>query len=213
VRSTAPKKWEGIKKMAFGRKWLDEILQNDDLTPKEKAQKIMDEHITVTNALKDERDSYKQEAEKAADIQKELDGIKGGEDFKKKYEDEHEAFENFKKQTAQDAETAKVKAAYRKLLSDEGISEKRLDSILKVTDLGKIKLDKDGNLEKLDDLKKAINDEWGEFKTTVTTKGADVEKPPQTGKGTMTKEEILKIQDTSARQKAIAENLNLFGKG
>ena len=199
--------------MAFGRKWLDEILQNDDLTPKEKAQKIMDEHITVTNALKDERDSYKQEAEKAADIQKELDGIKGGEDFKKKYEDEHEAFENFKKQTAQDAETAKVKAAYRKLLSDEGISEKRLDSILKVTDLGKIKLDKDGNLEKLDDLKKAINDEWGEFKTTVTTKGADVEKPPQTGKGTMTKEEILKIQDTSARQKAIAENLNLFGKG
>ena len=199
--------------MSFGRKWLDEILQNDDLTPKEKAQKIMDEHITVTNALKDERDSYKQEAEKAADIQKELDGIKGGEDFKKKYEDEHEAFENFKKQTAQDAETAKVRAAYRKLLSDEGISEKRLDSILKVTDLSKVKLDKDGNLEKVEDLKKSINEEWGEFKTTVTTKGADVDKPPQVSKGTMSKEDILKIKDTSERQKAIAENLNLFGKG
>lgn len=199
--------------MAFGRKWLDEILQDDDLTPKEKAQKIMDEHINVTNGLKDERDSYKQEAEKAADIQKELDGIKGGEDFKKKYEDEHEAFENFKKQTAQDAETAKVKAAYRKLLADEGISEKRLDSILKVTDLSKVKLDKDGNLEKVDDLKKSINEEWGEFKTTVTTKGADVEKPPKTTNGMMTKEEIMKIQDTSERQKAIAENLNLFGKG
>lgn len=199
--------------MAFGRKWLDEILQNEELSAKEKAQKIMDEHITVTNGLKDERDSYKQEAEKAADIQKELDGIKGGEDFKKKYEDEHEAFENFKKQTAQDAETAKVKAAYRKLLADEGISEKRLDSILKVTDLSKVKLDKDGNLDKIDDLKKAINDEWGEFKTTVTTKGADVDNPPKTANGKMTKEEILKIQDTSARQKAIAENLNLFGKG
>ena len=199
--------------MAFGRKWLDEILQNEELSAKEKAQKIMDEHITVTNGLKDERDSYKQEAEKAADIQKELDGIKGGEDFKKKYEDEHKAFEDFKKQTAQDAETAKVKAAYRKLLADEGISEKRLDSILKVTDLSKVKLDKDGNLENADDLKKAINDEWGEFKTTVTTKGADVEKPPQTASSKMTKEEIMKIQDTSERQKAIAENLNLFGKG
>ena len=199
--------------MAFGRKWLDEILQNEELSAKEKAQKIMDEHITVTNGLKDERDSYKQEAEKAADIQKELDGIKGGEDFKKKYEDEHKAFEDFKKQTAQDAETAKVKAAYRKLLADEGISEKRLDSILKVTDLSNVKLDKDGNLENADDLKKAINEEWGEFKTTVTTKGADVEKPPQTASSKMTKEEIMKIQDTSERQKAIAENLNLFGKG
>lgn len=199
--------------MAFGRKWLDEILQNEELSAKEKAQKIMDEHITVTNGLKDERDSYKQEADKAADIQKELDGIKGGEDFKKKYEDEHKAFEDFKKQTAQDAETAKVKAAYRKLLADEGISEKRLDSILKVTDLSKVKLDKDGNLENADDLKKAINEEWGEFKTTVTTKGADVEKPPQTASSKMTKEEIMKIQDTSERQKAIAENLNLFGKG
>ena len=46
--------------MAFGRKWLDEILQNEDLSPKEKAQKIMDEHISVTNGLKDERDSFKE---------------------------------------------------------------------------------------------------------------------------------------------------------
>ena len=171
--------------MGFGRKWLDEILTNEDLSPKEKAQKIMDEHIAVTNGLKDERDGYKADAEKATDLQKQLDDIANGEDFKKKYEDEHQAFEDFKKKTESDATAAKVGTAYRKLLANEGISEKRLDAILKVTDLSKLKLDKDGNLEDEAGLKKAINEEWGEFKTTVTTKGADVDKPPHTDKGKM----------------------------
>jgi hypothetical protein len=196
---------------SFARKWLEGILENEDLSTKEKAQQIMDGHIAVTDGLKDERDSYKQEAEKAADLQKQLDEKNGGEDFKQKYEKEHQDFEDFKKRTASEAEAAKVRSAYRKLLSGEGISEKRLDSILKVTDLSKMKLDKDGNLEKADELKKAINDEWGEFKTTVTERGAKVETPLQTGKATKTKEEIFAIKDTAARQKAIAENHELFG--
>ena len=199
--------------MAFGRKWLDEIIQNEDLSPKEKAQKIMDEHISVTNGLKDDRDSYKEKAEKADTLQKEIDALKSGDDFKQKYEDEHKAFEDFKKQTANQAESDAVKAAYRKMLADEGISEKRIDAIIKVTDFSKMKRDKDGNLEGADDLRKAINDEWGDFKTKVTEKGATVENPPKVGTNTKTKEEILAIKDTSERQKAIAENLNLFGKG
>lgn len=197
---------------SFARKWLEGILENEELTAKEKAQQIMDGHIAVTDGLKDERDSYKAEAEKAADLQKQLENLTAnGEDFKKKFEDEHKAFEDFKKQTASDAEAAKVRTAYRKLLAGEGISEKRLDSILKVTDLSKLKLDKDGNLEGVDGLKKAINDEWGEFKTTVTEKGAVVEKPLHTGKPTKTKDEIMAITDTDERQKAIAENHELFG--
>lgn len=197
--------------MGFGRKWLDEILTNEDLSPKEKAQKIMDEHIAVTNGLKDERDGYKADAEKATELQKKLDDIANGEDFQKKYEEEHKAFEDFKKKTESDATEAKIRSAYRKLLQAEGISEKRLDAILKVTDLSKMKLDKDGGLEGESELKKAINEEWGEFKTTVTEKGAVVEKPLQTGKATKTKEEIYAIKDTRERQQAIAENHELFG--
>lgn len=177
----------------------------------EQVQSIIEEHVAVTDKLKAERDSYKEQAGKAADLQKQLDGFNGGEDWKTKFDKEHEAFEDFKKQTAAEAATAKVKAAYRKLLSDEGISEKRLDAILKVTDLSKLKLDKDGNLENVSELKKAINDEWSEFKTTVTERGAQVDKPPQTGKAKMTKEEIFAIKDTSQRQQAIAENHELFG--
>ena len=194
----------------FARKWLEGILENEDLTAKEKAQQIMDCHISVTDGLKEERDSFKAEADKATDIQKELDELKDG-DFKTKYENEHKAFEDFKQKTADDANAAKIRSAYRKLLAGEGISEKRLDAILKVTDLSKMKLDKDGNLEKADELKTAINNEWGEFKTTVTEKGATVEKPPQIGKATKTREEIFAIKDTAERQKAIADNHELFG--
>lgn len=197
---------------SFARKWLEGILDNEDLSTKEKAQQIMDGHIAVTDGLKDERDTLKEQADKAADLQKQLDDLTAsGEDFKAKYEKEHEAFEDFKKKTASDAEAAKVRSAYRKLLAGEGISEKRLDSILKVTDLTKLKLDTDGNLEGVDGLKKAINDEWSDFKTTVTEKGAVVEKPLVTGKATKTKEEIMAIKDTAERQKAIAENHEVFG--
>lgn len=197
----------------FGRKWLDEILEDEELSPKEKAQKIMDGHITVVDGLKDERDSFKEQAEKAADLQKQLDDQANGENWQEKYEKEHQAFEDFKKQQAADAEAAEVRAAFRKLLVGEGISEKRIDSILKVTDFSQMKRDKDGNLEGEDALKESINKEWGEFKTTVTEKGATVEKPPQMAKPTKTREEILAIKDTAERQKAIAENLQLFGKG
>ena len=197
--------------MAFGRTWLKNILQEEDKSVEEKVAEIMKEHVSVTDSLKEERDGYKEQAGKTADLQKQLEDLQSGDNFKEKYEKEHEAFENFKKQTASDAEAAKVKAAYRKLLAGEGIGEKRLDSILKVTDFSKMKLDKDGNLEKADELKKAINDEWSDFKTTVTERGATVEKPPQTGKTKMTKEEIFAIKDTTQRQKAIAENHELFG--
>ena len=75
----------------------------------------------------------------------------------------------------------------------------------------KMKLTKDGTLENEDELKKAIGQEWSEFKTTVTEKGAVVEKPISTGKATKTKDEIMAIKDTAARQRAIAENHELFG--
>ena len=192
--------------MGFSRSFLKATGLTD-----EQITAVMEEHVSVTDSLKGERDKYKEQAEKAADLQKQLEELQSGEDFKQKYEDEKKAFEDFKKQTAQDAEAAKVRAAFRKLLADEKIGEKRFDSIIKVTDFTGMKLDKDGTLANEAQIRKSINDEWGEFKTTVTEKGAVVEKPPQVGKSMKTKAEIFAIKDTSERQKAIAENHELFG--
>lgn len=192
--------------MAFTRNFLKSTgLSDDQITA------VMEEHVAVVDGLKADRDNYKAEADKAAELQKQLDEINSGEDFKAKYEKEHQDFEDFKKKTADEAEATRVQAAYRSLLVDEKIGAKRLDSIMKVTDFGKMKLNKDGRLENEDQLRKSINEEWSEFKTTVTERGAKVETPPQIGKATKTKEEIYAIKDTAERQKAIAENHELFG--
>lgn len=163
--------------MAFTRSFLKALGIEE-----EKIEAIMSEHVTVTDALKGDRDKYKAEADKAADLQKQLESINGSEDYKQRYEDEHKAFEDFKRKTAEDAEAAKVQAAYRSLLVDEKIGAKRLDTIMRVTDFSKMKLDKDGKFVNEDELRKAIGDEWGEFRTKVIEKGAEVENPPKIDK-------------------------------
>lgn len=194
--------------MALSRSFLKTTGLTD-----EQITAVIEEHTAVTGALKAELDKYKTEADKAADLQKKLDDILGGEDWKAKYEDEHQAFEDFKTKSAQEAETAKVKAAYRQLLLDENISEKWLDRVMRGVDFSGMKLNKDGSLADSEKLKSAIDKEWGDVKTTVTERGADVEKPPKSGSGKMTKAEILAIKDTTERQNMIANNLELFGKG
>jgi len=194
--------------MAFTRSFLTAT----GLT-EEQVKAVMEEHVSVVDALKADRDKFKAEAEKLPGVQKELDDLKGGENWKEKFENEHKSFEDFKAKTAQDAEAAKVRAAYRKLLIEEKIGEKWLDRVMESADFSGMKLDKEGNLTDIDKLKEALDKKWGDVKTTVTERGAKVETPPHTGNGKMSKEEILKIEDTSARQKAIAENLDLFQKG
>ena len=193
--------------MAFTRKFLESAGLTDA-----QVSAVMEEHVSVTDALKKDRDGYKEQAEKVPELQKQIDGLKGGEDWKKKYEEAQKAFEDFKKdQTAKETAT-KIRAEYRKLLIDEKISEEWADKIVKLEDFSGMKLDAEGKLSGIDDLKAKIQKEYGDYMTTTTVKGAKVETPPS-GKNTMTREEIMAIKDTSARQKAIAENLNLFGKG
>lgn len=160
--------------MAFSRSFLKSTGLTD-----EQITAVIEEHTAVTDALKADRDKFKEQAGKAADLQKQLDDLSGGEDWQKKFEDEHQAFENFKAKMEQEAEQVKVKAAYRKLLLDEKISEKWLDRIMKGQDFSSMKLDKDGSLANLDKLKEAIDKEWGDVKNTVTEKGAEVDNPPK----------------------------------
>lgn len=172
--------------MAFTRNFLKSLSLTD-----EQVAAIIEEHTSVTDALKAQRDkaeneakTYKAEADKVPELQKKIDDASEGEDYQKKYADEHQAFEDYKAQIAKDAETAKIKAAYRQLLLDEHINEKRVDSVLKLTDFSEMKLDKDGKLDKVDELKKSIADDWGEFKVTQKERKQAVPTPPTSGTGT-----------------------------
>ena len=77
------------EKATFGRKWLAEIIRSEDLSPEEKEEKIMAGHIGVTDGLKDRIDELKKKADTADDLQKQLDEKGSGEDWEKKYHDEH----------------------------------------------------------------------------------------------------------------------------
>ena len=173
---------------SFKRAEIREILgeaYTDDI-----ALKLVNLHRSMVDPLKDELDSaksdatkWKTEADKLPDVQKELDGLKTGKDWKAEFDKEHQAFEDYKSQIARDAETAKVKAAYKKLLTEEKISEKTLESVLNATDYSKMKLKDDGTLDGIEDLKKDIDTKWGGFKVSQRQRGEKVDNPPPGGSG------------------------------
>lgn len=198
--------------MAFSRKMLKALGIEE-----EKIEQIMDAHVEVVDALKTDRDNYKASADKLSDVQKELDALKAnnGDDYKQKYEKEHKDFEDFKKaQTAKETKAAKAKA-YRELLKEAGVSDKRFDSIIKLTDLDGIELDADGKIKDADKHAETIKNEWADFIVSTETKGAKTPNPPANngGKTTMTRAEIMAIKDDDERQAKIAENPHLFGIG
>lgn len=156
----------------------------------EQVSAIIQEHTSVTDALKAQRDKAKEDlaaaqkdAAKIPELQKEIDGLKGGEDYKAKYEQAVKEHADYVKGIEAKEQAAKVRAAYGKLLADEQIKADRVEFVLKHSDLTNVKLDKDGNLTDTDSLKKAINDEWGFFKVKTTEKKPNVATPPEGGTG------------------------------
>ena len=177
----------------------------------EQVDAIIEEHTSVTQGLIADRDKYKADAEKLPGVQKQLDDLqKGDNDWKQKYEKEHSDFESYKKDVNGKEEAAKVREAYQKLLEDAGVATKHLKTVLRVTDFSGMKLDKDGNLEGAEKLTESIKDDWSDFISTTSTKGTGVSTPPAKGGKAKTKEEILAIKDTTERQQAMAENIELF---
>lgn len=208
--------------MALTRKMLSAMGIDDD-----KQDEIINAHIEVVNALKEDRDKYKADSRKAEKLQKEFDelneSMKNGErsPYKVKYEAKVEEYDDLKKQfddykadvSAKELE-AKKSAAYRELLKNAGVSDKRINSIIKVTDLSKVELDDDGKIKDAEEHTKSIKTEWSDFIVTESEQGAHTANPPQNNGGNkLTRAEIYKkdehgryLLSTAERQKALIES-------
>ena len=198
--------------MAFTRKMLKAMGIED-----EKIDQIIDAHSETVDALKADRDTYKEDAAKLAAVQKELDALKakGDDGYKAKYEAEKAAHDALKADiAAKEAKKAKTDA-YRELLKGANIDEKRIATILRAEapTIDKIELDADGKIKNAEQYTESIKSDWADFIVTQSAKGANTATPPANGGAatTKTKEDILKIKDAGERQKAIAENPTLFG--
>lgn len=177
---------------------------------------IIDAHTETVNGLKADRDNYKATAEKLKDIEKKYNDL-SQEDWKARFDKEHKDYEDYKKSVNDEKKLADVKAAYRKLLQESKVGEKHLDSIMKVTDFSKMKLDAEGKLEGEDKLIENIKADWSGFVVTEQTRGVNVQTPPTVTKSTMTKADIYKkdehgryVLSTAERQKALMENSNVL---
>lgn len=171
-------------------------------------------HIGVVDPLKDELQTAKADAAKVADLEKEIERLKtlntDADSWKAKYEKEHADFDEYKNNIDSEKQTENLKSLYKSLLKENKVDDKRIDSILKVTDFSTLKVGKDGKLENAKELSESIKNDWGDFIVKTETKGADIETPPANSGNKLTKEQIMEIKDTTARQKAIAENIELF---
>ena len=160
--------------MALTRK----LLKGMGLTD-EQVDTIIEAHTDTVDGLKEDINKYKGDAEKLPDVQKELNELKAAGDggYKQKFEDEHKAFEDYKKaQTEKETKQAKV-AAYTAFLKSVGVSEKRIPSIIKVTDLNAVELEGD-KVKDAEKLTESVKTEWADFIETSDTSGANTQNPP-----------------------------------
>lgn len=198
--------------MALSRKFLTALGIEAD-----KIDEIINAHSETVEALKEERDSYKEKAEGFDKAQKDLEkanktieDLNKEDAYKVKYEALKEDFDSYKKEVETEKTNTKKMDAYKALLKEIGISDKHINSVSKLAELDKITLDKEGKIDGVDDLKKALSEEWSDFIVKDGKEGAGTSTPPD-GKGSkMTKEEIMAIKDTAERQQAMLDNKSLF---
>lgn len=195
--------------MALTRKMLKAMGIED-----EKIDQIIEEHTESTDALKQQRDEYKAKAEAKATTSTEPKpkDPEPGDGYKAKYDAEKKAFEDYKANIAAEKAEADKRAKYRELIVKAGVDSKRVDSVLKVSDLSEIKV-KDGAIEGADDLVKSIKEDWADFIPTTQKVGANAPNPPKNDGGVKKLEDITKMQDPVARQEALAKYIEAQNEG
>lgn len=175
--------------MALTRKFLQAL----DIEP-DKIDEIIEAHSSTVEALKEERNKFEEQARQLPDkekeletIQKELDELKasqdGGDLYKKQYEDLKTEYDNYKKDQEAKETKQKKTSAYTDLLKEIGVSEKRLNSIIKVSDLDKLELDSEGKIKNPDKLKESLKEEWADFIVKENQQGANTTNPPANNGG------------------------------
>jgi len=173
------------------------------------------------DALKEQRDSYKDDAEKLPDVQKELDKLKkeakdnDGDEWKGKYNKVKKDYEDYKAEIQKQKEMATKKAALEKVAKDF-LSENGVAKALKYADWDEYEVDEKGNLK---DAKKHIKDlkeEWSDYVLKEEQEGANTHTPPEGNGGkALSMEDIYKkdehgryVMDAEQRQKEIAKQLS-----
>ena len=190
--------------MAFDNKSIRPILENEELSIKDKVNQLQTLHHEIVNGLMDEKDEAIQRAEKAE---------KAAESAKAEKEAAEKSLTDYKAQQTQKDTHAAKEAKFRELLKTAGVLDKYADRVVRLSgeDIDKLELDEKGNVKDTKKHTDSLKADWSDFVGTTTTTGAKVDTPPTNTGSKMTKEQIINIKDASERQAAIAANPEAFG--
>ena len=164
-----------------------------------KIDEIISAHAETMSALKQQRDSYKAQADELAEVQRKLDEanetIKANDSdaWKVKYDTIKEEYDNYKSDISAKETTRAKQAAYREVLKAAGVSDKRIDSIIRVSDIDSVELDESGKIKEADKLTESIKNEWADFIVSTNTQGANTATPPTNSKKSFSREDIDKM--------------------
>lgn len=197
-----------------------DMLKGLDLT-EEQIGKIIDGHTDTVQALKKERDEWKEKAKDAETYKKERDDLKKTVDAAKGDTDWKAEYDKLKAATEAKETASKVKAAYRQLLKDAKLDDDMLDTVMDATRFDDMKLDKDGKtLKDADKLTEGITSKWAKFIVTEGAKTPPVKTPPDGKPAAMTRADIYAKDDrgrykmsTEERQKALQTHPELMQPG
>ena len=203
--------------MAFSVKQIKAVLSEFGLPVEnldKAAEEICGRHSADLDSIKEQRDNYKKDAEAFAEVKKELDALKAknGDDYKAKYESEKKAFEDYKADVTAKQTKAAKEAAAKAYFEAKNITGANLSIAMRGArdEINGIELDENGKIKDAKALDELVAGEYAGLVGVISTKGAKTANPPANNGGGKTKEEILSIKDAGERQKAIAENLDLF---
>lgn len=198
--------------MALTRK----LLKGMGLTD-EQVDTIIEAHTDTVDGLKEQVKTYKADAEKLPNVQKELDDLKaagdGGweekaKDFEKKYNDL--VAENKNKET----KSAKESAA-KAFFESKGITGNSLEIAMRGSSAEIAALDLDG--EKIKDssaLDALVNGTFKALVSTTTTKGANIPNPPVTTPNkAYSADDIRKMSPAEINKNWDSIKASLNGKG
>lgn len=166
----------------------------------EAIDQIIEAHTETVDALKEQRDGYKADADKVAGLNAELEEARkqlkaaqdNGASASKSSEEQTKELEKLQK--AKDALEAEFKAykesaeaeqskraktdAYRGLIEKAGIAPKYAGAVLRVADLGAVELSDDGTVKDADKLVDKIKGDYPEFVSKQESVGTKPENPP-----------------------------------
>ena len=156
--------------MPFTREFIRRVARESGIeVPKELEDALIQEHLST-------RDTYAENAVKKALEENQPEPAPNVKDTQE-YKDLKKQFEDYKKEQEGKQTRMSKETAMRELLKEIGVSEKRLESVLKVSDIDGLEL-VDGKIKDADKLKEAMKTEWADFIPTTTESGVPTPTPP-----------------------------------